>query len=227
MNTEQEVVEEIGGEITDETLMSAVSEVESDEVRATMMEDAAEAETVTMSGPKARAPKAPKVARAPKIVFSSKSEAILHKLGANPSDAFILETTDAALTADELSAKMDSTLAKIDTLAKKVQDKVVNVFAVVAGKARLSGYTKIVVDALIEKGSLSSKEASDALETRGYKNGTARAQSNQMFTVLPLLGIAIREGKSLKVNPESTLVEVLTKAAATGRVVGTPATAAV
>jgi len=222
-----ETIEEVGGEtIDDETLMSAVSEVESDEARLEMASEEAIEEAATVAAPRAAKIKAPKVARAARVVFSKKSEAILAKLGTNPADAFVLETTDADLSTDDLKVKMDDTLAKIDTLAKKVQDKVVNIFAVVAGKSRLSGYTKIVVDALVEKGELTSKEAFEALAERGYKIGTARSQSNQMFTVLPILGIAVRDGKSLKVNPNSTLIEALKGVAATGRVVGTPMVAA-
>ena len=94
---------------------------------------------------------------------------------------------------------------KLDTLAKKVREKVVNLIECqVEGRAP-SVYTTIALKLLEEKGAFTVSDLRNKYIERPYSPGTASAQASQMMIMLPAMGIAQREGKTLHLDPDSTI----------------------
>ena len=92
----------------------------------------------------------------------------------------------------------------------KAMDKVQNVMAWSQGLAELSVYTVIAMTHLV------NTEASDTSGIRlammnnpakPYPASTASAQAGQMMSVLPTLGMAVKNGKTLSLNADSPLVK--------------------
>jgi hypothetical protein len=152
---------------------------------------------------KAAAPKAPK---APRPSFDTISAAVTHKIGG--IENLVLTASDASLDAAGLEAMRADALAKFDGSAKKVGEKIVNIFAASVGKAKLSEFTQTALKALAG-GSTSSKAIYEAMKADGYSDGTARSQSQQMMHLLPLVGIATRTKSDLTLNAESVLFTAL------------------
>lgn len=92
----------------------------------------------------------------------------------------------------------------------KAMDKVQNVMAWSQGLAELSVYTQISVTHLIKSGvsdTAGFRLAMMSNPTKPYPSSTASAQAGQMMSILPVLGMAMKEGKSLKLNESSPLVK--------------------
>lgn len=92
----------------------------------------------------------------------------------------------------------------------KVMDKVQNVMAWSQGLAELSVYTQISVTHLINAGTSDTagfRLAMMSNPTKPYPSSTASAQAGQMMSILPVLGMAIKDGKTLTLNEDSPLVK--------------------
>ena len=144
-------------------------------------------------------------ARTPRPVFASKSEALVHRVGG--ADGIVLEASDADLSETDRQAKNDAFLASVNTTAKKVQEKVINIMASAAKGVKLSAFTDTALRVLLTKGSVTSKDIFEAMITDDWTVGTARSQSQQMMQLLPLVRIANRSKDVLTVNPDSVLAE--------------------
>jgi hypothetical protein len=74
-------------------------------------------------------------------------------------------------------------------------------------------YTRIALDHLIENGSMTSKDLVEKYRAVPYKEGTCRAQSNQIMQLFPALGIAERPDRgTLKLHRGSPLYQSYNKA---------------
>lgn len=142
-----------------------------------------------------------------------KSVAIVKALGAKAPDFLTLNLADASLSDAEQEERREAFLAEIDGLPVKIQEKVVNFYAHVAQGATLSTYTVIAIRLLQKEGELTSKTLKDAYIARPYTEGTASSQATQMMRLLPLLGLAKRNGSKLVVNSDSVLLPSLNSAA--------------
>ena len=142
-----------------------------------------------------------------------KSVAIVNALGAKAPDFLTLNLADASLSDAEQAEKREEFLKEIDGLPVKIQEKVVNFYAHVAQGATLSTYTVIAIRLLQKEGELTSKTLKDAYIARPYTEGTASSQATQMMRLLPLLGLAKRNGSKLVVNSDSVLLPSLNSAA--------------
>lgn len=92
----------------------------------------------------------------------------------------------------------------------KAMDKVQNVMAWSQGLSDLSVYTIISVTHLIKSGSADTAGFRLAMMSnpeKPYPSSTASAQAGQMMSILPVLGMATKDGKMLKLNEESPLVK--------------------
>lgn len=92
----------------------------------------------------------------------------------------------------------------------KAMDKVQNVMAWSQGLAELSVYTVISVTHLINSGTSDTAGFRLAMMSnpeKPYPSSTASAQAGQMMSILPVLGMATKEGKMLTLNQESPLVK--------------------
>lgn len=141
-----------------------------------------------------------------------KSEALVKALGNRAADFLTINLSDAELPDEQRQAKINELLATIDDSKKtpiKIQEKVINFYAHLSNGAQLSNYTKMAIELLVKDGELTSKGLKDAYEARPYSPGTASSQATQMMKLLPLLGLAKREGQKLIVNPDSVLLPSL------------------
>lgn len=141
-----------------------------------------------------------------------KSEALVKALGSRAADFLTINLSDAELPDEQRQAKINELLATIDDSKKtpiKIQEKVINFYAHLSNGAQLSNYTTIAIQLLVKDGELTSKGLKDAYEARPYSPGTASSQATQMMKLLPLLGLAKREGQKLIVNPDSVLLPSL------------------
>lgn len=193
-------------DVDDELLAEAEANVELAESRADMIEDSAKEEAIdpeTVAKP-AAAKAAAKRTATPRQTFSTCSEAVLAKVGENY----------ALLGADDKAAAATQALA-FDSLAKKVKEKVINIFdSAITGK-RLSNYTQMALDLLEEKGEFTMADLKAVYVARPYSQGTANSQAHQMSQLLPALGLATKTGSTLQLaDAENPLFKALrTKAA--------------
>jgi len=224
------VIDGTAEEVTDETLsaedealLSEIStEIEAEEMRAETYKEAdagadvKSAEEVAAEAPKkarkAReaTPAGEKKPREPRPTFEHRSDALLHRIGGRENLLFV--SGDLHLDPGALAQKRDDFLAEVNSTAKKVQEKVINLFAAANGKAKLSEYSKIAINLLAES-ETTSKAIYEAMLAAKYSTGTARSQSQQMMNLLPLVGIATRDKNVLKLNKDSVLFVALTKTA--------------
>ena len=89
-------------------------------------------------------------------------------------------------------------------------DKVQNVMAWSQGLSDLSVYTIISVTHLVKTGSTDTAGFRLAMMSnpdKPYPSSTASAQAGQMMSILPVLGMATKDGKVLRINEESPLIK--------------------
>lgn len=206
----------------EEVLGDALRELDMQEARAeAYAEQEADAEATDMNTelpepearvePKQEKPRTPRVSSAGK----KKSEVIAAHLGANSSEFFVLEADDAELDADELKAKEKEVLAAIDALPKKVGEKATNLFNYLKTGERLSIYTKIALDLLVDKDRFTTEELRDKMLAAGYTQGTSNSQTQQMMQLLPALKIGARVKNLMALNDESMILAKYRAASAT------------
>lgn len=138
------------------------------------------------------------------------SQSLAQGLGSKLDELLTLDASELSLSDEDAHAKRHELMAKLDDkLPKKIGEKVVNLFASIAKGATLSTYTRIAVDLLVKDGEMTSKTLKDAYLARPYSEGTASSQCTQMMNLLPLLGLAKREGAKLTLNENSLLLPML------------------
>ncbi|GAL22999.1 hypothetical protein JCM19235_1300 [Vibrio maritimus] len=138
------------------------------------------------------------------------SEALKVRLGGVEavSATLIHKPEDATLDADKLQSLIADRLKEIDQAPKKVGEKLVNAYAHLTSGTTLSVYTEMAMTILLEKGELTSQTLFEAYRARPYSEGTSRSQSGQLMKVLPLMGMATRDGQKLTLIDDSVLAGV-------------------
>lgn len=159
----------------------------------------------TTTAAKSKTTRAPRVSRA----AGGKSSAVLASV--MPAEALLKA---ACLVSGDVEdpALVDALKTNVDSLAKKVGDKAVNLLRNASDPRKLQNYTRLGLEFLIENGAASSKTLTDMLQAKGYTIGTARSQANQLMALLPALKVADRSGRNLALNADSTLVTQFTDA---------------
>ncbi len=95
----------------------------------------------------------------------------------------------------------------IDKFAKKVGEKAVNLLRHRSAPDSVQVYTRYAINHLIAKGETTSKGLIAEYAAHNYKDGTCKAQANQMMMLLPGLGIASRSDKGLlTINDDSAIL---------------------
>lgn len=124
-----------------------------------------------------------------------------------------IEAGDSELSTKDLTELLKERMASLDTLPKKVGEKAVNLIAHLAGNSKLSCYTEIALEMLLETGELSSKALYDRYKARPYSEGTSRSQCGQLMQLLPAMGIAERPTSgSLTLVKDSPMANALREA---------------
>ena len=95
----------------------------------------------------------------------------------------------------------------VDSLAKKVGDKAVNLLRFQKKTEKLQTYTRLGLQFLVEEKQASSKTLTEHLVAKGYTIGTARSQANQLMALLPALKVADRSARTLALNEKSVIVQ--------------------
>lgn len=190
-----------------EALSDAVGEIESEEAVAQAYKDQ---EGSTESDAPATPGKAPaKKGTRMNTAGMKPSDVVRAKMGTTIHKTFITALSDARLPDADLNALIDGRVNAIDGLPKKVGEKVINVLQHLSSGVTISCFTRMALDLLKSKGTISTKDIRDAYLKRPYSAGTSNAQSSQMMAVLPFLGIATKSGNTLTIDQDSALISLL------------------
>lgn len=113
----------------------------------------------------------------------------------------------ARLAAIVGESEAERLIAGAVTLPIKVRDKAVNAVAAITNGGRMSGYTQLAIEHLrkAEDNVSTSTGIVGMYRERGYSPGTAAAQAQQQMVLLDYLGIAKREGRSIRLNVSNPL----------------------
>ena len=147
----------------------------------------------------------------PRYTNSTKSTVLQYRLGEKAQDYLILEDSDALLDEDGLKAKNAAVLKSIDDCTqKKVQEKAVMLFTWVKNGGKLNEVMARTMKVLARDGYITTGDKGNLhaeLLSKPYSVGTARAQSGQMVTMLPMLHIAEKQQRGkLVANPHSMIL---------------------
>lgn len=209
--TEVEAAEEAEAEVIDEVdaALAAADDLEDlaldpdDEAVIDRMEayDSQEASSTDLDVDAAKKAKTTK----PKKARAGGTRAPKKDVNAIDPEYFVLNTD---------TAPADLAQNKADVIAKrpiqvKIAEKFDNLFAAIASGAKPSRYTALAYEFLKSKGEITQKELNAHYEAQGVGPGTASSQSGQLMNLLVNVEIAVRDGKALKINPNSKVAERL------------------
>lgn len=171
-------------------------------------------------GKKAEAtPKEPKPAATPRAtsVTHKPGDLLLAKLKGDIG-FLVFSMSDAELAPDALQAKCDAFIAEMNitmgdkAIADKVSEKVIQLLVGLKNGSPMNEIMKRAFMVLKKDGFLTSGDKGNLqanLLTKPYSQGTARSQSNQIFSLFPLLGITTKSEKGRMVaNPDSTILSL-------------------
>lgn len=137
---------------------------------------------------------------------------LVAKLGSAFRDTVVFDITadqGATETAqDEFVGRMNDR----DAIADKVRDKAIMLFTWLKSGGELNKVMEITFRTLHRDGALVSGEKGNlhlALLAKPFSKGTANSQGNQMFMLLPELGIAIKTKGRMEPNPNSALLPAI------------------
>lgn len=196
-------------EVESELAMQAIKDESYAEQAATEEVTGAAAPTPITAGKKGK--KAP--SSTPRVAVSS---------GAKPSEVIAAALPGAQLLKAACLVKGDaedpayaaSVLEAVDKLPKKVALKAVNLLRHRTTPSKLENFTRIAMELLRTKRSFSSKELIAHFQSIKYSIGTARAQTSQIFSLLPTLRVSDRSGNTIAWNADSLIAQEFEAAAA-------------
>ena len=121
---------------------------------------------------------------------------------------FVLSGDPAAMSADDLKAARDATMA-LRPGQVKIAEKFENLFTALSVGKEPSTYVMIAFRLLDSKGSMTSSDVVGAYKASGLGEGTARSQSGQIMHLFATVGIASRAGQTLTLRSDSKVAERL------------------
>ncbi len=121
---------------------------------------------------------------------------------------FVLTGDPATMSADDLKAARDATMALMPAQVK-VAEKFDNLFTALSVGKEPSVYVMVAFKLLDSKGSMTSADIVGAYKASGLGEGTARSQSGQIMNLFATVKIADRSGQTLTLRSDSKLSERL------------------
>lgn len=231
--------DEILDEHTEDALKAAVADIEKAEAISEIYKDAegdfvesssADVPSEVVKTKPAKKAKAPKVAKEPKAPKEAKvKEPKAPRITSSthlPGDRLVallggdkdFLAFDLIADSKEQAEKADTFISAMNTkgaIADKVKEKAILLLTwLKSGKdtSALNDVLRRSFAVLIEEGSLTSGKGGNLqtnLLAKPYSLGTAQSQSNQMFMLFPILGIATKEKGRLVANPQSTILALV------------------
>ncbi len=154
----------------------------------------------------AEKPEAEKKERQARIFFAKKTDRIMHKLGDKLAEYTLLELPEGDLTDEVIEAEKKATLAMIDKLGVKPQQRATFIIEFVAGKsATLNAVIAEAFKLLHTEGKVEMGNDGNlwkALSAR-YSAGSARAMGGNTLIAMKALKVLNEDGKTL--NPKSLI----------------------
>jgi hypothetical protein len=176
--------------------------------------EAIEAEaTAPKKAKKAKAPKEPKAPRVTSITHQP-GDRLLALLGGDKAWLGFIRTDDT-IAAEKRAEQFIADMNARDVIADKVREKAVMLITWIASGKDTSALNEVLLrtfQVLFKDGELTSGKAGNLqtnLLSKPYSPGTAASQANQMFMLLPILGVTVREKGKMIANPESAIVDVM------------------
>ncbi|WP_415721688.1 hypothetical protein [Photobacterium ganghwense] len=126
--------------------------------------------------------------------------------GGKTAEEYVADKSDTAFEAVGI-AKEEFALM-LNALPKKVKDKAKNILAWANDEAELSIYTRLCLEYLVKNGNATSGDFRTHLMSnpeKPYTVGTAGSQAGQMMALLPAVGMATKDDKSITLNRENPL----------------------
>lgn len=157
------------------------------------------------------AAKAARPPATPRKLYTSKTERIVDKLGAELGSYTVLTLSDAALTGDALAAKQKETLEILGSAGLKVQNRMTMLLEYVSGKSsNLNEVIKRAITLLKKDGFIKTGEKGNLhldLLTKPYSSAAARAMGGNTVAALRLFSVIKKTEEGTYVaNPESLLL---------------------
>ena len=198
-------------EVVEETASTESEQPEIEVLHVHSETDAAETEAAS---PK-NVGKKPKAAAKPKRVSTkgmTNSEAIKSILGADYADFLVFRNSEAKLTDSERATLAEKRLTEFDEVKHvKMAKKCLNVFEWMKTGRSMTTFVKLGLDALISKGTLSTKDLKQVYLDRPYQDKTASSVSSQMARVLCIFGVADRDTDGKLVLSDDSSIAALYK----------------
>lgn len=224
----EEVVEE-ATPVEPATLEAAVAEVEKaeavqelyaeegdDEVTAEADKPSTDPEAATEKVKKAKKAKEPKEPKAPRVtsITHKPGDRLLALLGGN-KELLTFSKADDTIAAEKRADKFLEDMNDREAIADKVKDKAIMLMTWIASGKDTSALNEVLLrtfKVLFEQGELTSGQKGNLqqnLLSKPYSPGTAASQANQMFMLLPILGVVNREKGRMVLNPDSIIGEAM------------------
>lgn len=162
---------------------------------------------------KAKAPKAPKAPRVTSITHKPGDRLLAQLAGDKAWLGFI--KSDDTIAAEKRAEQFIADMNANDVIADKVREKAVMLITWMASGKDKSALNEVLArtfEVLFKDGELTSGKTGNLqtnLLSKPYSPGTAASQANQMFMLLPILGVTKREKGKMIANPESAIVDVM------------------
>ena len=158
-----------------------------------------------------KAPKALKVAKAPRVTALTASREEVVALKAKP-DFYLLETKDLELDADQQKEKHEEVMTLVKEMNVKIGAKCLNFLSSFNAKAGMSTFIKSGVRYILEADAISSPDFVDYFMkqkrngVKGYEKSTATPQASNLLKLFTDLKMIEKVGATYKVNDASLLI---------------------
>lgn len=199
-----------------EAVQELYAEHDGEEVVAAADKPSTDPEAATAKVKKAKKAKEPKEPKAPRVtsITHKPGDRLLALLGGNKG-LLTFSKDDDTIAAEARADKFITDMNDRDAIADKVKDKAIMLLTWIASGKDVGALNEVLLrtfKVLFEQGELTSGKNGNLqtnLLSKPYSPGTAASQANQMFMLLPILGVTMREKGKMVANPDSIIAEAM------------------